>query len=240
MMAAIVPGPSSSIVSSTSRRYVACRRLRGDLERRPVRIGRVEVDEAAGEGLVRRPPHGPAAGRHRVPRRAVIRAVVGEDLVAPRLARLLVVLAGDLHRRSRWPRCRRSSSFTTEYRSGEQAQQPVDQLQGAVVGRHGGRRHREPPELGRAGVGELGVAVARARRRRCPRGRRCSGGPRRRSPGCPRRSVRTSGSSANDFICVKSTIVRVTWSCTLSSRRRSTWAMDRSPAPPGRPPPHSS
>ena len=72
---------------------------RVDVERRAVRVGRVEMDEPGGERLVRAPARAPAARRERVPGDAVIGAVVREHLVLAWIAGLAVELARHLDRR---------------------------------------------------------------------------------------------------------------------------------------------
>ena len=133
-----------------------------DVERRAVGVRRVEVDEAAGQGLVRRPPDGPAAGRDRVAGCAVVGAVVGQDLVLRRVPSLLVELAGDLHRRF-GGLAAPGEQLDHRVAVGQEAQEDIDELEGPVVRGHRRGGHGEPPQLRRPGLRELRVAMAKRR-----------------------------------------------------------------------------
>ena len=134
---------------------------RRGVERRPVRVGRVQVDEAGRERLVRALVRAPAARRERLAGDAVVGAVVREHLELARVARLAVELARHLDRRL--DRLRAAAApLERRVPVGQQREELARELEAAVARRHGRRGESETRELCRRRLDHPGVAVPEA------------------------------------------------------------------------------
>ena len=142
--------------------YVGCGDVRRvDVEGRAIRVGRVEMDEPRGEGLVRAPARAPAARRQRVSGHPVIGAVVREHLVLAWIAGLAVELARHLDRRL--DRFRAAAAPLEGGVPGRQEREELAcQLEASVAGRHRRCGEREPRELPGRGLDDASVAVPEA------------------------------------------------------------------------------
>ena len=123
---------------------------------------RMDVDEARGIRLERRPPAHAARRGQRVARGPVIRAVVRQDLEPAAAARLVLVLARHLDGRfGRLGAARRQLADAVA--AGRDLEQPVHQLQRRQVGRVQRRVERKPRRLLPGRLDEPSIAVPEGR-----------------------------------------------------------------------------
>ncbi len=132
-----------------------------DVEGWAVGVGRVEMDEAGRERLVRAPARAPAARRQCVARHPVIGAVVREHLVLAGIAGLAVELAGHLDRGL--DRLRAAAPPLERRVLGRQEREELSgELEAPVARRHRRRGEGESRELSRRGLDEPRVPVPEA------------------------------------------------------------------------------